>query len=234
MADRPLRTLALILALACTVGCVRGCKSRSTAIHPNPNMDYQERVDPQSESEFFYDGSSMRMPVANTIARGELPRVDEYTTGLDASGAFVPANARVVDVPLLERGAERYEIFCTPCHAASGNGQGMLTARGGVPVPSFTEERILTVADGSIFDTISNGKGLMPSYGASIPVDDRWAIVAYVRQLQGKDPGGMTLVATAASEAPTPATEAAAEASEATGGAPAETEAPAEDTEGTP
>ena len=184
MVDRRLRVLGLAVCLAWTAGCVRGCKSRSTAIHPNPNMDYQERVDPQSESDFFYDGSSMRLPVANTVARGELRTDPDRATGVDAAGNFLSANALVVDDGLLARGEARYAIFCTPCHATNGTGQGILTTRGSVPVPAFTEERLLTLADGELFDTITNGKGLMPSYGYPIPVDDRWAIVAWVRRMQ--------------------------------------------------
>ena len=194
MADRRARAwrqVALVMLLTLTAGCVRGCKSRRTAIHINPNMDYQERVDSQSESDFFYDGSSMRMPVEGTVARGELPPDPARGQGRDADGGFLTVNALEITDELLQRGDERFGIYCAPCHANDGLGQGILTTRGSVPVPSFRDERLLTLPDGEFFDTITYGKGLMPAYAYPIQVDDRWAIIAHVRTLQGLDPAAV-------------------------------------------
>jgi mono/diheme cytochrome c family protein len=88
------------------------------------------------------------------------------------------------DETLLARGAERYAIYCAPCHDVRGNGRGILYERGKVPTPSLHEERIRALPDGEIFDVVTQGKGLMPAYGYPIPPADRWAILAWVRHLQ--------------------------------------------------
>ena len=85
---------------------------------------------------------------------------------------------------LLARGAERYEIYCTPCHRSSGDGQGILFKRGGVPTANLKDERFVAMTDGELFHAITAGVGLMPSYSYPIPVENRWAIVAHVRELQ--------------------------------------------------
>ncbi len=89
-----------------------------------------------------------------------------------------------VNDALVERGHQRYAIYCQPCHDARGDGKGILFQRGNVPTASFHQEKILKYADGQIFDVITNGAGLMPGYRWPIPPSDRWAIIAYVRQLE--------------------------------------------------
>jgi mono/diheme cytochrome c family protein len=183
---RLLKVTCLCLLSFGLMGCVRGCTSTRPPIHINPNMDDQPRYDPQAESGFFYNGSTMRLPVAGTIARGQLHPDARVFTGLDESGAFLAESPLPVDDALLARGEARFNIYCAPCHTKRGNGKGILTQRGGVPVPSFYEDRIKQLADGEIFDTITNGKGLMKGYRYPIPAEDRWAIIAHVRELQRK------------------------------------------------
>jgi mono/diheme cytochrome c family protein len=169
------------------VGCVRGCPSSRPPIHLNPNMDQQPRYEAQDESDFFYDGSTMRQPVPGTVARGQL-RDDEdpFYSGMDAEYEFLASSPVPVTEEILARGADRYTIYCQPCHDKRGNGKGILTERGGVPVPSFHEDRLKEIADGEIFDVITNGKGLMPAYAYPVGPAERWAIVAHVRRLQEK------------------------------------------------
>ena len=171
----------LLIALS---GCARGCTSSRPPIHLNPNMDIQPRYEPQASSDFFYDGAAMRPPVAGTVARGELRDDGPFWTGKDAAGAFVTTMPVTVDDASRARGARRYDIYCAPCHDQHGDGMGILFERGKVPTPSFHSDRLRGLADGQIFDTITNGTGLMPSYRYPIPVVDRWAIVGYVRVLQ--------------------------------------------------
>jgi mono/diheme cytochrome c family protein len=149
-------------------------------------MDDQPKVRAQTASKFFYDGSSMRQPVPGTVAIGGLKEDGAFFTGTGPDGQFVPTIPVKVDQPLLERGRQRYSIYCQPCHDARGDGKGILFQRGNVPTASFHDEKILKYPDGQIFDVITNGRGLMAGYRWPIPPADRWAIVAYVRELERK------------------------------------------------
>jgi mono/diheme cytochrome c family protein len=173
--------LTSVLALG---GCARGCTSSRPPIHLNPSMDDQPKVRTQTASTFFFDGASMRQPVPGTVAIGGLKEDAAFFTGKGADGQFVAAIPRPVDEALLERGRQRYEIYCQPCHDARGDGQGILFQRGKVPTATFHQEKIQKYSDGQIFDVITNGVGLMPAYRWPIPPADRWAIVAHVRELQ--------------------------------------------------
>ena len=164
--------------------CARGCTSSRPPIHINPSMDDQPKVLPQTASNFFYNGASMREPVPGTVAIGELREDGPFFTGKGADGQFIAAIPHPVDEALVERGRQRYTIYCQPCHDARGDGRGMLFQRGSVPTASFHQEKVLAYADGQIFDVITNGSGLMAGYRWPIPPADRWAIVAYVRDLQ--------------------------------------------------
>ncbi len=147
-------------------------------------MDLQPKYKAQSANQFFYNGMTMQQPVPGTIAQGELPQDDEIALGKDAGGNYVAENPLAVDETLIARGANRFNIFCTPCHRASGDGQGIMYKYGGVPTRSLHEERLLAMPDGELYNVITNGVGLMSSYAYPISVEDRWAIVAYVRVLQ--------------------------------------------------
>jgi hypothetical protein len=180
------RIVALI-ALSSTVivsGCARGCTSSRPPIHLNPSMDNQPKVRPQAASTFFYDGAAMREPVPGTVAIDGLKEDSVFFTGKGPDGQFVATNPVTVDERLLARGRDRYQIYCQPCHDARGDGRGILFQRGNVPTASFHQEKILKYTDGQIFDVITNGTGLMAGYKWPIPPDDRWAIVAHVREMQ--------------------------------------------------
>ena len=134
-------------------------------------------------SDFFANGQSARPLVANTIARGHLNEDRLLMTGKDGAN-----DTTVFPFPVTEqvmaRGQERYNIYCSPCHGQSGVGDGMVVRRGFRHPPSFSEERLRNAAVGHFYDVITNGLGVMPDYQTQVPVDDRWAIVAYVRALQ--------------------------------------------------
>jgi mono/diheme cytochrome c family protein len=173
--------LAAVVPLA---GCARGCTSSRPPIHVNPSMDDQPKVTAQTASTFFFDGASMRQPIPGTVAIGGLKEDEAFFTGKGADGQFVAAIPVPVDEAGLERGRQRYVIYCQPCHDARGDGRGILFQRGNVPTATFHQDKILNYPDGQIFDVITNGVGLMPAYRWPIPPADRWAIVAHVRGLQ--------------------------------------------------
>jgi mono/diheme cytochrome c family protein len=176
-----------VVALVCAVGltgCARGCTSSRPPIHLNPSMDDQPKVLPQTASSFFRNGSAMREPVPGTVPIGGLKEDTAFFTGKGADGQFVATIPVPVDKRLTERGHQRYQIYCQPCHDARGDGKGILFQRGNVPTASFHQEKVLKYADGEIFDVITNGRGLMSGYRWPIPPADRWAIIAYVRTLE--------------------------------------------------
>jgi len=176
-----------VIALASTVvvsGCARGCTSSRPPIHLNPSMDNQPKLRPQAASPFFYNGAGMREPVPGTVAIDGLKEDAAFFTGKGADGQFVPTSPVAVDERLLARGRDRYHIYCQPCHDARGDGRGILFQRGNVPTASFHQEKILKYTDGQIFDVITNGTGLMAAYKWPIPPEDRWAIIAHVREIQ--------------------------------------------------
>lgn len=207
------RAWGLVL-VALLSSCARGCTSSRPPIHLNPNMDVQPRAEPQSGNAFFYDGAEMRAPVEGTVARGELRDSSPFWTGKDATGAFVTAVPVTVDEKIRARGQQRFDIYCAACHDKNGDGKGILFERGKVPTPSFHQDRLRQMPDGQIFDTITNGLGLMPSYKYPIPVADRWAIIVHLRELQerrlarshGSAPAAPAPPAPAAATAPAPAT----------------------------
>lgn len=173
--------LASVVALS---GCARGCTSSQPPIHLNPSMDSQPKVRAQAASNFFRDGAAMREPVAGTVAIGSLKEDTAFFTGMTPDGTFVATIPVAVDEAFAERGRERYGIYCEPCHDARGDGRGILFQRGNVPTASLHQERILALADGELFDVITNGRGLMSAYRWPIAPADRWAIVAHVRALE--------------------------------------------------
>jgi mono/diheme cytochrome c family protein len=210
---RVLGALALLSVVA-TAGCARGCTSSRPPIHLNPSMDNQPKVLPQTASAFFYDGASMRQPVPGTVPIGGLKEDVAFFTGKGADGQFVATIPHSVDEALVERGRQRYTIYCQPCHDARGDGRGILFQRGNVPTATFHQDKILKYADGQIFDVITNGVGLMPGYRWPIPPADRWAIVAHVRGLQRERQARNA-------SAPAPASPPAPASAEATAGKPA-------------
>jgi mono/diheme cytochrome c family protein len=173
---------AIALALLAISGC-RGQASRKAPIHIIQNMTQQERFDTQEPNPFFADGRAMRPEVPGTIPVGGLKEDDLLFRGR-LSGEPADVLPMKLDPKLLARGQQRFGIYCTPCHDAAGTGDGIIIHKGMTPPPSFHEPRIKAKPLGAIFETISRGERNMPSYAAQIPVEDRWAIAAYVRALQ--------------------------------------------------
>jgi mono/diheme cytochrome c family protein len=176
--------LAVLGALALAAGGCRGWTSSRPPIHVNPSMFHQPKYRPQAESRFFYDGATMQKPVPGTVARGELREDRALYEGKDEEGHDLAVSPVPASQALLARGAERYRIYCQPCHDARGDGKGILFQRGNVPTTSLHSDKVRTAPDGHLFDVITNGQGLMPAYRWPIPPEDRWAIVARVREME--------------------------------------------------
>ncbi|HEV7517200.1 MAG TPA: cytochrome c [Thermoanaerobaculia bacterium] len=150
------------------------------------NMHNQAKYIPLRESDMFADGTSARPLPAHTVARGFLRADSGLYTGLARDGKPVPdfPSSLPVTREVLLRGEQRYNIFCSPCHDRAGTGRGMVVQRGYKQPPSFHIDRLRTSPVGYLYNVITEGFGVMPSYASQIPPEDRWAIVAYVRALQ--------------------------------------------------
>lgn len=165
------RQVSSAMVLFAAVAFVSGCNLRQ-------DMANQARQNPLSPSKFFTDGRSERALVENTVIRGAVDD-DQYLIPKDSNAFPIP-----VTQELLERGRERYGIFCTPCHGLQGDGNGMVAMRGMKHPPSYHQDRLRQAPNGYIFDVMTNGFGAMYGYSAQIPPRDRWAIIAYIRALQ--------------------------------------------------
>lgn len=139
--------------------------------------------DPLQATTFFANGSASRLPVANTVARGQLREDTHLNTG-KVDGQLVNEFPMPVTAQVMARGRERFTVFCSPCHGATGEGNGMIVQRGFRQPPSYHEERLRNAPVGYFFDVMTNGFGAMQDYASQVPVADRWAITAYIRALQ--------------------------------------------------
>ena len=148
------------------------------------DMHDQPRHEPLEASSFFADGRASRQPVTGTVARGHLNDDDHLHLGKSGE-EFVETFPFPITMEVMSRGRERYDIFCAPCHDRLGTGQGMVVKRGFTGPVSFHDQRLKDARAGYIYDVITRGFGRMGGYAAQIPVEDRWAIVAYLRALQG-------------------------------------------------
>ncbi|HSD45496.1 MAG TPA: cytochrome c [Pyrinomonadaceae bacterium] len=177
---------AVLLAVLCFAGAA--CRR---------DMQDQPKVKPYRGSSFFADGMGSRPPVQGTIARGYLRSDKEFYTGKKSVSSMAPAPASTnpytddtdtfpfpITQETVARGRERFDIFCSVCHGLTGHGDGMIVRRGFRKAASYHDDRLRQAPVGHFFDVITNGWGAMPSYAAQIPVQDRWAIIAYVRALQ--------------------------------------------------
>ncbi len=175
----------LVLSSLILAGC-RGAISKNPPVHISPNMDIQEKFDPQEANAFFEDGRAMRPPVAGTVARGFLREDVAFYQGRASDGSLVKRIPVHVSKELVLRGRERFNIYCAPCHGQVGDGKGPISTGGYgiVPAPTYHTQRLIDESDGYFFDAITNGIRTMPSYAAQVPVADRWAIVSYIRALQ--------------------------------------------------
>jgi mono/diheme cytochrome c family protein len=147
------------------------------------DMHDAPRYEALEQSTFFTDGRSSRMPVANTVARGQL-REDEHLYTGKVGGQPATEFPMPVTAAVMARGQERFNVFCSPCHDRTGSGNGMIVQRGFRRPPSYHEERLRNAPVGYFFDVMTNGFGAMQDYAAQVPVADRWAITAYIRALQ--------------------------------------------------
>jgi mono/diheme cytochrome c family protein len=143
----------------------------------------QPRYEPLEASTFFADGMASRQPVEGTVARGQLRDDEALSTGREGEQLVsrVPID---VDLAVLRRGRERFDIYCSRCHGLLGDGEGIVVDRGLRHPPSLHIERLRNAPAGHFFDVITHGFGAMPRYAVQIEPRDRWAIVAYVRALQ--------------------------------------------------
>jgi len=188
----------LIIVLVISFFGFRGEMFSGTPLRMFPDMDDQDKIKTQRNSAFFADGMGARKPVDGTVPRGfepdgSGPSFGNSTSYLDtgvldgAYGDGMPKELALNDDNLdafLRHGQERYNISCLPCHGESGNGKGTVAAVGKFPVANLEGFPRNEYPDGKMFETISKGKGLMSGYSYNIPVNDRWAIIAYVRALQ--------------------------------------------------
>jgi mono/diheme cytochrome c family protein len=147
------------------------------------DMRDQPRYETLEASEIFSDGQSARRVPAGTIARGQLQEDEAFYTG-KSGGSFAVQIPISIDKAVLQRGQERFNIYCSPCHGRTAEGEGMIVRRGFRRPPSFHIDRLRNAPAGHFFDVITSGFGAMPRYGAHLAPPDRWAIVAYIRALQ--------------------------------------------------
>lgn len=184
-------TLAFVIITAVSVLGFRDRPFPRPPLEVFPDMDHQARYKPQAASGFFADGRADRPLPPGTVPRGRteaadpafLRADDALYLGKGPDGAFVRGFPLPVSETLLQRGQNRFQIYCYPCHGALGDGKG-ITGNYGMTVPTFHDDRLRTMPSGEIFNTITNGKNTMMPYADKLAPEDRWAVVAYVRALQ--------------------------------------------------
>jgi hypothetical protein len=182
--------ISIIAAMLISASFLTGCRQ---------DMQDQPKYIPLRPSTFFADGRSERPFVEGTVARGHLNADSVFYTG-KIDGKPVEGFPFPVTRDVLNRGRERFNIYCSPCHDQLGNGNGMIVRRGYRHPPSYHIDRLRQIQDGYIFDVITNGFGAMPDYASQIPAADRWAIVAYIRVLQYSQHAPLTDVPEARAE----------------------------------
>ena len=147
------------------------------------DMQDQPKFIPQRGTSFFADGRSVRPQVANTVARSQMHENEYFYTGL-VNGKEGDGFPMALTHEVMERGQERFNIYCTPCHSRVGNGAGMIVQRGYRPAGDFHTDRLRNAPLGHFFSVMTHGYGAMPDYAAQLTPEDRWAVVAYIRALQ--------------------------------------------------
>lgn len=194
-------TFLIFFLLSITVVSIfglRGSKSKRPPLEIFPDMDRQARYKPQAENNFFLDKRNDRPTIAGTIpfitanqerypftAPKDAFSENLYlTSGKNKDSSFGKGFPFPITRKFIEQGQEKYQIFCAVCHGMTGDSNGITTKYGMVGVPSYHQDRYREMPEGEIYNTIKNGKNTMGAYGAKISVEDRWAIVAYIRALQ--------------------------------------------------
>ncbi len=174
----------------------RGGLSRKPPIEIFPDMNRQLKLRPMEANSFFTNGVSSQLPPPGTIARSEpiqtvagpvysFEDAPVNTGRVTGTTNFVEINPLPVTGELLQRGRERFDIYCAPCHGRTGDGDGITKKLGLMPaVANLHDQRIVVMTDGEIFNTITHGKSTMAAYGPLMPAEDRWAAIAYLRALQ--------------------------------------------------
>jgi mono/diheme cytochrome c family protein len=187
-----------VLAVAVVVGILgfRGTHFRKPPLYIFPDMEFQLKLRPQKENGFFTNGITSQLHIPGTIARStplqsangpvypyeDAPINTGHVTG---TTNFIENNPMPITAELLKRGQQRFTINCTPCHGATGEGKGITQKIGAMAVvANLHDKRIVELPDGELFFVITNGRNLMGAYGANVTVEDRWAIIAYLRALQ--------------------------------------------------
>jgi mono/diheme cytochrome c family protein len=183
------RAVTVSVLVALLAACNRGAPSRRPPIHLNPNMDRQQKYRPEAESRFFSNGTTMQAAIPGTVARGDLRENEEYFSGKNAFGYYAQNPMPATDT-VIQRGRERFSIYCTPCHGDRADGKGMLFRRGGVKSRDLLDDVTREAPDGRIYEVITRGSGLMPAYRSLVDPSDRWAIVSYIRRLQAEKTRG--------------------------------------------
>lgn len=178
---------------------LRGTKSPRTPLYIFPDMVWQAKYKPQGENHFFADERDDRPVVPGTVVRGhgwnlaEVFSSDlEYLpaenpglfSGKNKEGEWLEEFPIEVNHELMELGQKKFNTFCYLCHGKSGDGNGITKQYGMIATPSYHDERLIKMAHGEIFETITNGKGQMGAYGAKLSPKERWAVIAYLRALQ--------------------------------------------------
>lgn len=185
---------AFLVVLVISIAGFRGRRSTQPPVEVFPDMDRQAKYKPELESKFFADGRVDRPLPAGVVPRGrtiapdpDYLRADDFLyRGRAADGAFARGfpPQLALDGKFMARGRERYTIYCSPCHGALGDGQGVTRGYGMVTTASYQDDRIRQMPEGEIFNTITNGKNTMSSYADKLSPEDRWAVIAYVRALE--------------------------------------------------
>ena len=185
-----------VVVLSVSILGFRGSLSTRSPLEVFPDMDHQAKYKPQAESKFFADGRADRTTPVGAVPYGRSVDVPDANflkadsvlyTGKDAKGAWVtgfPSAVTIDPAKLLERGQDRFTIYCAPCHGALGDGNGITKQYGMGATPSFHDDTKRALTNGEIFNTITHGKANMLSYADKLSAQDRWAVIAYVRALQ--------------------------------------------------
>lgn len=190
--------LICVVCVAAVIGIAgkRGAMSRKPPIYIFPDMKRQLKLRPQTPNDFFENGVSSQLPPTGTVPRSKVILVGDrvvypyedspvFTGHVPGTTNFVETNPFPVTAQLLQRGQERFNIYCSPCHGREADGNG-ITKKLGVmmTIANLQDPRIVKFADGEIFYVITNGRNTMNPYGPNVPAEDRWAIIAYLRALQ--------------------------------------------------
>jgi mono/diheme cytochrome c family protein len=198
-----MRVIISILIIGAALGAavfgmlgLQGKLSRKPPLELFPDMDRQAKLRPQEPNKFFANGVSSQLAPQGTIARGEpiqtvsgkVYRFEDspVNTGrVSGTTNFIENNPLAINETLLQHGRERFDIYCAPCHGRLADGNGITKKIGVMPaVANLHDKRIVQMTDGEIFNTVTHGKGVMGAVGPLIGVEDRWAVIAYLRALQ--------------------------------------------------